>query len=250
MEDAAREQYPEHFRRWVTSRFEGIDAGFAWDRYLRLLAAGALDTPLFDAPRDVPQMAAAPLLARRDQVDDVMAIAAIAAPEEPFDVFISYIWGRTGDDAAWLRDELRSRGVRVFFDKDHLDVSQVPEQSIKRELIQRLRATVESARAWVVFAAELRPFALPEHMQHDEALRRGLAMQTDDDQALLVAWNWQTLEMRHMGARLVIGERAVYMVGADGRYAAEFGKRPARGREAIVEHVLAYLRAQRVLVGT
>ncbi len=239
LEDIAEEQYPEHFRSWVVGRFEGLEGGFAWDRYRKLVAAGEADAPIFDAPRHVPRLAQPDPPALRDQVDDLHAIPAGAAPAEPFDVFISYGWARSSADAQWLRDHLRAQGLSVFFDKDHLDVSRVPDAAVKQLLIQQLSATVAASRAWIVFAATLQPFEVPSGMSRAEVLRRGLAMELDD--GVLVSWSWQTLEMRHMGRRLIVGEHAAYVVDADGSVDASFGYRSVQGRDDIAAHVASYL---------
>ena len=105
------------------------------------------------------------------------AIPAAADTGEPYDVFISYSWSRTGDDASWLRDELRRLGLRVFFDKDELMLSDLAENEIKTVLIQKLSAIVDRSRAWVVFAAAVRPYFGDGTITIDEALRRGAAME-------------------------------------------------------------------------
>jgi hypothetical protein len=242
IESIARTRYPEHFSRSVVGRFGGIDAGFAWDRCCELVARGELDTPIFDSPTGLPRLASPAQPAARELVDDVRAIAPAAV--QPFDVFISYSWTRTADDAAWLRERLRARGLRVFFDKDHLDVSRVGEEEVKPLLIAQLSATVAAARSWIVFAAELKPYYLPQGIDRAEALRRGLAMELEESHDELVAWNWQRLEMRHMGRRLIVGRTRAYVVSGDGQVDEGFGIRDVPTRDDVALQVDRYLDSQ------
>jgi TIR domain-containing protein len=238
IERIARERYPEHFRSWVVGRFEGVKAGFAWERYCELLDCNQLDTPVFDEPKAPPIPSAQPQPMARDVVADVAVIPELADGGEPYDVFISYSWSRTEDNASWLRDQLRSRGLRVFFDKDDLDISGVADVQLKTVLIQRLSANVKNSRAWVVFAAALRPFFLNGKMTEEEALKRGLAMEVN---GALTEWSWQTLELRHMRRHLVIGDKAAYLQEANGDWNPSFGQRRIDDREDILNYVMAYL---------
>ncbi len=64
----------------------------------------------------------------------------------------------------------------MFFDKDHLDVSRVPDEEVKPLLIAQLSAPVAAARSWIVFAAELKPYYLPERIDRADACGDGEAL--------------------------------------------------------------------------
>jgi len=238
LEHVASECDPAHFPASVISRFEGIDAGFAWERYCELLTRNELDTPMFAEPRDVAMPTAPPQPRTRNVLQDVDAIPIVPDDREPYDAFISYSWSRTEDGASWLRDELRRLGLRVFFDKDELTLAGVADDQVKTVLIQKLRAIVSRSRAWVVFAAALAPYAHDSTITDAQALTRGIAMDVND---VIVEWNWQAFEMRYMGSRLVVGGAAAYVVGGDGNWDPSFGTRPIEDRQDMLTHVLQYL---------
>jgi hypothetical protein len=183
----------------------------------------------------------------RDVVADVAAIPELADGGESYEVFISYSWSRTEDNASWLRDQLKSRGLRVFFDKDDLDISGIADAQLKTVLIQRLSAIVKNSLAWVVFAAALRPFFLDGKMTEEEALKRGLAMEVN---GALTEWSWQTLELRHMGRHLVIGDKAGYLQEANGDWDSSFGQRRIDDRKDILNYVMAYLSDMEIVQNT
>jgi len=238
LERIASERYPRHFSPWVVGRFEGVDAGFAWERYCDRVARHDFNTPLVAAPLALAVPARPPQPMTRDLVADVAAIPTLPQAGDPYDVFISYSWSRTEDNASWLREKLKERGLRVFFDKDELTLAGLADDQIKTVLIQRLSAIVRRSRSWVVFAAALRQYSGDGTLTDAEAVARSVAMEV---KGALVEWSWQTLEMRHMGQRLVIGDSAAYMVGSNGDWDPSFGKRRVEDREDMLRHVLAYL---------
>jgi hypothetical protein len=234
----AQERYPGHFQSDIVGRFDDVDAGFVWERYCELLGLGRMDEAIFDEPVGVAVPPVPPQPAVRDLVPDVSAIEQLPLASAPYDVFISYSWTRTAADAGWLRTELKSRGFRVFFDKDDLDISGVTDEQVKMLLIQRLTAIVQDSRAWVVFSAALRPLSLASELSLDDALKRGLAMEVG---GAPVEWSWQTLELRHMGRRLVIGDSAAYIVKEDGTWDSHYGQREIDTRQDILNYVIDYL---------
>jgi hypothetical protein len=114
----------------------------------------------------------------------------------------------------------------------------VADEQVKSVLIQRLTAIVQSSRAWVVFSAALRPLSLASQLSLDDALKRGLAMEVG---GAPVEWSWQTLELRHMGRRLVIGDSAAYIVKEDGTWDSHYGQREIDTRQDILNYVIDYL---------
>lgn len=239
----SRERYPEHLRPWVMSRLGGLVGCFAWDRYCDLVSRRELDTPILDDPDLARTMRTPPSPIARDYLTDASPLPPVAGDEAPFDVFISYSWTRTGDDASWLRDYLKARGVRVFFDKDALDVNGVAEQAVKRVLVHRLSTAVQTSKAWVVFAAALKPLFLPAEVSREDAIRQGVAMEVA---GTAVEWSWQAMEINKMGRHLVIDAESVYAVNANGSLDASFGRHPIQARGDMIPHVQTYLAGQGV----
>jgi hypothetical protein len=243
VQSVSRERYPEHLGSWVMSRLGGLAGCFAWDRYCDLVSRRELDTPILDDPDLAPTMRTPPSPIARDYLTDAAPLPPVAGDEAPFDVFISYSWTRTADDASWLRDYLKARGVRVFFDKDALDVNGVAEQAVKRVLVHRLSRAVQTSKAWVVFAAALKPLFLAADVSREDAIRQGVAMEVA---GTAVEWSWQAMELNEMGRHLVIDAESVYAVNANGSLDASFGRHPIKARGDMIPHVQAYLAGQGV----
>ena len=57
----------------------------------------------------------------------------------------------------------------------------------------------------------------------------------------LVEWSWQTLELRYMVRRLVIGQRAAYIMKEDGTWDSAYGQRTVEDRQDILNYAIGYL---------
>ena len=240
-------RYPEHLRPWVYSRFQHRLHEYLGPRFRKLLRANRLDEPLIDyesteAPVWHPGAAPAPEVDHRQVVDDVRPIIASAA-DRPVsissDVFISYRTIRNAKDAGWLTKKLREQGLSVWLDKDSLDIPKNADLHIKAKLIRKLVAAVRTSRCMIAFAASMQPFRLPAGYTEEDALRRGLAMRQD---AALIAWNWQKLEIDHAADVLIIDTtiKNTYVIQG-GRVDPSFGYRRYADTEEMGDMVSEYL---------
>jgi hypothetical protein len=182
----------------------------------------------------------------RQVVDDVRTIMARIAERSEnrpasfsTDVFISYRTIRNAQDAEGLAKKLREQGLTVWLDKDSLNVPADADLNIKAELILKLTAAVRASRCMIAFAASMQPFRLPAGYTEEDALRRGLAMRQD---ASLIAWNWQKLEIDHAADVLIIDTTInnTYVI-QDGRVNPSFGYRRFTGIEAMWNIVCEFL---------
>jgi hypothetical protein len=248
LEEHARTMLPKHFAPWVVGRFGMLRSNAAFERYRQLLAAGRGDRPIFESPLDASVPPAKTGLPPRPHnlVKDVQSIPLLTPDPGLFDVFISYSWARTAEAAVPLRDALRRRGYRVFLDRDHLQVDEVPEAERKEFLIQRLLMAVQSSRSCIVFAAAKRPYIPTPGFDDEQAVRRGLAMLVERD--VQVEWSWQALELRHANRYLMLGANAASAIN-NGSFDHSFGTRSFSSNAEMETIVLEYLAREGVMPG-
>lgn len=248
LNDFAREQYPEHFDSWARVRLGNASGLCAWPRFRELVERNELDDPLWTTPMDALHTLSNPVpaLDPRDQVVDVDKVGEISPSPDEFDVFISYSWGLHADDATWLRSRLVAHGLRVFFDKDQIELSRVPETQMKEYLIRKLRWAVRSSRSRIVFAISHYEYRPIPGMSEDEAIRRGLAMRIPS--GYLVEWCWQVLELRESVRHLVIEDGNVYLA-TENHEDRDFGHHKVQNREELESLVMKFLACVGVLPG-
>jgi hypothetical protein len=117
----------------------------------------------------------------------------LTATGEEYDVFISYKRSRNAIQARHVADALRSKGLRVWFDVDVLNLRE-DEHVNRDELATYLMAAVKLSRIVVVFAAQMEALVLPPGMTKSDAILSGDSM-IDETSGAIIAWNWQKLEI-------------------------------------------------------
>ena len=119
--------------------------------------------------------------------------ALSAAMEDKYDVIISYKQRRNAAQARYVADALRSKGLKVWFDVDVLNLRD--DEHVNRDVLAAyLVAAIKSCRIAVVFAAQMEAVALPPGTTESGALSGGGTM-FDDRSGAIIAWNWQKLEI-------------------------------------------------------
>ncbi|WP_218509741.1 toll/interleukin-1 receptor domain-containing protein [Variovorax sp. dw_308] len=236
------QSYPKHFDNWVFGRL-GKYPKLAWARFCELVKVANYDEAIFNVPNDAPTFSPPRGLAAipRNVVLDVENLSNVTPSPGQFDVFVSYSWIRTAEQANWLDEQLRSLGFRVFLDREYLNLGTIHDEGQKKYLIEKLVWAVRSSRACVLFAIRLRHYRPAPGLDEETAIQRGIAMRAGDGgdglSRLTVEWSWQTLEMRHASTYLVIDGDSAYIV----RGGKKEHSRKVVHQQDMLTVVLAYL---------
>lgn len=128
--------------------------------------------------------------------------------DSAYDVFICYKIARHATQAAWLHSALTDLGYRVWFDKEVLDKMQDrPERFEKEHLISILTNAIRHSRCTVVFEAAMHAVVLPPGSTEEQTLANRSTMKGPKE--LLVAWDWQILEIGATEHGVAIHSRTV-----------------------------------------
>ncbi|MGE7471990.1 hypothetical protein ACQKLX_21295 [Bosea sp. NPDC003192] len=125
--------------------------------------------------------------------------------EWKFDAFISYKIRKHLPAARTLRDDLARLGYTAWLDEDQIGGPDDPWRKKTREqLIKHLVDGVGCSRCTIVFQTVLEAVALPPGWSASEPRLAESVMRTSE--GVLVAWNWQKLEIDASSRTIVIHE--------------------------------------------
>ncbi|MGI9296153.1 MAG: toll/interleukin-1 receptor domain-containing protein [Pseudomonadales bacterium] len=191
--------YPEQLNASVRSRFT-IETGSIWRRYKKLVSAGLDTEPLVKQISSPMSTLESPPLTNDHEVQSVYRLIQVKPETGKYDFFISYSWTRTKPYASELTTTLKSRGHRVFFDRDDLDPN-IPMEKLLPDLVKAVR----SSSAVLLFPVQLKNPFEDGSTRSEEMLKKGLLIRVPTVAGPSLAdWSWQTLEHMASTRKLVI----------------------------------------------
>ncbi|KMO31262.1 hypothetical protein VQ03_27460 [Methylobacterium tarhaniae] len=154
-----------------------------------------------------------PLLSATSRPRDFPALSW--QTEWKFDAFISYKISKHLPTARALRDDLARLGYTVWLDEDQIGGPDDPWRKKTREqLIKHLMNGVGCSRCTIVFETVLEAVLLPPGCSPSEPRLAESVMRTGE--GVLVAWNWQKLEIDSSSRTIVIHEGSRGLTVSDG----------------------------------
>ena len=243
VEDDVAARSSEHFKVHIYAKFT-VTADSIWRKYARYLGLGKFDVPLV-RPTPKPKIQrpeltskpAPPKIENTHKVSDLTQLVRVEPEPSKYDFFISYSWTRTEAQARELAVVLKSRGHKVFIDKENLS-----EDLTMEVLVPELVYAVRSSRAVLLYPIELKEpiYNLPDEVEPEIRHGQMIRVPGTNRRGPLAEWSWQTLELMAAAWHLVIEKNKVYPT-AHGKRDTEFITRPYRSIDELATACEAYL---------